>query len=123
MLFRSAEGNIDVRCNTADVCGSSLEAVGSVSVKSRNTMKVAPTAALYPNPARETVAVHIDNADATHPVTVRLCDGYGRPCAEQTSTGATSLQFSTAQLSAGLYFVHILQGRQVLSRQQLRIEK
>ena len=54
---------------------------------------------------------------------MRLFDGHGQPRAEQTSTGATSLQFSTAQLPAGLYFVHILRGRQMLSRQQSQIEK
>ncbi|GAB3861244.1 hypothetical protein GCM10028822_40420 [Hymenobacter terrigena] len=85
--------------------------------------RAAPTATLYPNPARETVDVHVENADAVHPVTVRLYDGYGRPRAEQTSTGAASVRLATDKLPAGLYFVHILRGKEVLSRQQLRIEK
>ena len=80
------------------------------------------TAALYPNPAKETVDVHIENASPDAPVTVRLFDGYGRPHAEQTSTGAASVRLATDKLPAGLYFVHILRGREVLSRQQLRIE-
>ena len=86
---------------------------------------VAPTATLYPNPARETVDVHLEQADASAaaPVTVRLFDGYGRARAERTSHGETTVRLPTEALPAGLYFVHILRGRQVLSRQQLRIEK
>ena len=83
----------------------------------------APIATLYPNPAKETVDVHIENADATQPVTVRLFDGYGQPRAEQVSTGAATVRLKTDHLPAGLYFVHILRGSKVLSRQQLRIEK
>ncbi len=88
-----------------------------------NCTSARSTAALYPNPARETVDVHVENADAAHPVTVRLFDSYGQPRAEQTSTGAATVRLKTDQLPAGLYFVHILRGQQVLSRQQLRIEK
>ena len=86
---------------------------------------VAPTATLYPNPARETVDVHLEQADASAaaPVTVRLFDGYGRARAERTSHGETTVRLPTEALPAGLYFVHILRGRQVLSRQQLRIGK
>lgn len=54
---------------------------------------------------------------------MRLFDAYGQPRAEQTSRGETTLRLSTAQLPTGLYFVHILRGREVLSRQQLQIEK
>jgi len=82
-----------------------------------------PTAALYPNPARETVDVHVDNASAAQPVTVRLFDSYGQLRAEQTSTAAATVRLKTDQLPTGLYFVHILRGKAVLSRQQLRIEK
>ena len=83
-----------------------------------------PTATLYPNPAKEMVDVHIENAaDATHPIIVRLFDSYGRPRVEQTSIGAASVRLTTDKLPAGLYFVHILRGQEVLSRQQLRIEK
>lgn len=81
------------------------------------------TASLYPNPARETVDVHIENASAAAPVTVRLFDSYGQPRTEQTSHGETTLRLNTEKLPTGLYFVHILRGQQVLSRQQLRIEK
>lgn len=88
----------------------------------RSAGPVMPTATLYPNPAKETVDVHVDNADAAHPVTVRLFDAYGRPRAEQISSGA-AVRLATDKLPAGLYFVHILRGKEVLSRQQLRIEK
>ena len=81
------------------------------------------TASLYPNPAKETVDVHIENASAAAPVTVRLFDSYGQPRTEQTSHGETTLRLNTEKLPTGLYFVHILRGQQVLSRQQLRIEK
>ena len=110
-------GNINLQVTNS--CGTTTGGTGV----DQTGCRPAPNAALYPNPARETVAVRVDNADAAHPVTVRLFDGHDQPRAEQTSNGATSLQFSTAQLPAGLYFVHILRGRQVLSRQQLQIEK
>jgi hypothetical protein len=83
----------------------------------------APIASLYPNPAKETVDVHIDNASAAAPVTVRLFDSYEQARTEQTSHGETTLRLNTGKLPTGLYFVHILRGREVLSRQQLRIEK
>lgn len=105
-------------CGTSDV--SALEVYTPCGDPGR---PAAPTATLYPNPARETVDVHVENASAAHPVTVRLFDGYGRPRAEQTSTGAASVRLATDKLPAGLYFVHVLRGREVLSRQQLRIEK
>ncbi len=92
-------------------------------LKTGNRAASPHTAALYPNPARETVDVQVTNATAAHPVTVRLFDGYGRPRAEQTSTGAASVRLATDKLPAGLYFVHVLRGAEVLSRQQLRIEK
>ncbi|MDO7850735.1 T9SS type A sorting domain-containing protein [Hymenobacter convexus] len=82
-----------------------------------------PSATLYPNPARETVDVHVENADAAHPVTVRLFDSYGRPCAEQASRGEATLRLNTDKLPAGLYYVHLLQGGKVVKREQLQIEK
>ena len=82
-----------------------------------------PTAALYPNPARETVDVQTTGASAAQPVTVRLFDALGQPRAEQRSTGEAQVRLSTDKLPAGLYFVHILRGKEVISRQQLRIEK
>ena len=110
---------MNVTCTGTDECGQQV--TGSVSIVVGNAFR--STAALYPNPAKETVDVHVENATAAHPVTVRLFDGYGRPCAEQTSTGAASVRLATDKLPAGLYFVHILRGQQVLSRQQLRVEK
>ena len=112
-------GYLNVTCTGTDECGQQV--TGSVSIAVGNAFR--STAALYPNPAKETVDVHVENASAAHPVTVRLFDGYGRPRAEQTSTGAASVRLATDKLPAGLYFVHILRGQQVLSRQQLRVEK
>lgn len=88
----------------------------------RATKDAVSKATLYPNPAKETVDVHLENADAA-PVTVRLFDSYGQARTEQTSHGETTLRLNTEKLPTGLYFVHILRGQQVLSRQQLRIEK
>ncbi|MDO7885950.1 T9SS type A sorting domain-containing protein [Hymenobacter cheonanensis] len=84
------------------------------------------TATLYPNPAREAVEVHLSpgsaaSASAKNPITVRLFDGQGRPRAEQQSHGEQVLRLKTDKLPAGLYFVHIMRGQQVLSRQQLKI--
>jgi hypothetical protein len=126
---------LDVSVASPATCGGStpIEGFYSQDYYTRNGLEncpqylsrnaAAPTATLYPNPAKETVDVHVENADAAHPVTVRLFDGYGRARAEQTSTGAASVRLTTDKLPAGLYFVHILRGREVLSRQQLRIEK
>ena len=66
---------------------------------------------------------HIDNPGAAQPVTVRLFDGYGQLRAEQVSRGEATLRLKTDQLPAGLYFVHLLRGSQVIKREQLRIEK
>lgn len=96
---------------------------GNFCPQFRSATSPPSTAQLYPNPARETVDVHTEGASAASPVTVRLFDGYGQPRAEQTSTGAATVRLKTDQLPAGLYFVHILRGTEVLSRQQLRIEK
>lgn len=82
--------------------------------------------ALYPNPATNSVAVHLSQATTTKakaaPVTVRLFDAYGQPRAEQTSHGEAVLHLSTQQLPAGLYFVHLVRNGAVLARQQLKIE-
>jgi len=69
------------------------------------------------------VDVHIENVDTAQPITVRLFDSLGQPRAEQTSVGQETVRLRTAELPAGFYFVHILRGKEVLSRQQLRIEK
>ncbi len=94
--------------------------------------------ALYPNPAREMLDVHLTPASApapslaptnapapngaSAPITVRLFDAQGRARAEQVSQGEATLRLLTAKLPAGLYFVHITRGPQVLIRQQLKIE-
>ena len=81
------------------------------------------TATLYPNPAQSTVDIHLENADVTQPITVRLFDGYGQLRAEQTSASQTMMRLRIAHLPAGLYFVHILRGQEVISRQQLEVTK
>lgn len=109
----------DITLQVSNACGTTT---GGTSID-QTGCRPAPTAALYPNPARETVDVHVTNATPAAPVTVRLFDAYGRPRAEQTSTGQETVRLKTDQLPAGLYFVHLLRGPEVLSRQQLRIEK
>ena len=106
-------------CNTT---GNRPSATRTGECRPRARADAGTTATLYPNPAKETVDVHLENADAA-PVTVRLFDSYGQPRTEQTSHGETTLRLNTEKLPTGLYFVHILRGQQVLSRQQLRIEK
>jgi len=109
----------DITLQVSNACGTTT---GGTSID-QTGCRPAPTAALYPNPARETVDVHVTNATPAAPVTVRLFDAYGRPRAEQTSTGQETVRLKTDQFPAGLYFVHLLRGTEVLSRQQLRIEK
>jgi hypothetical protein len=129
----SATGTYIVRSKTAGSSGTltltATNLCGSTSstrtVYTPNCRSAAPaaTAALYPNPARETVDVHTSDASPGQPITVRLFDAYGRPRAEARSTGQPTVRLATDRLPAGLYFVHILRGTEVLSRQQLRIEK
>ncbi|MDQ2770917.1 MAG: T9SS type A sorting domain-containing protein, partial [Bacteroidota bacterium] len=87
-----------------------LTATNNCGAASRNNSVSYPqcaglsaTATLYPNPANETVDVHIDNPEAAQPVTVRLFDGYGQLRAEQVSRGEATLRLKTDQLPAGLY--------------------
>ena len=116
-------GQVHVTLDVSNGCGTGTEqAMLDVTVLN-NCISPKSTAALYPNPAKESVDVHVENASATQPVTVRLFDSLGQPRAEQTSTGATSVRLKTDHLPAGLYFVHILRGKEILSRQQLQIEK
>lgn len=81
------------------------------------------TATLAPNPAREGVDVHIEHADPAQPLTVRLFDSYGQLRAEQTATNQKLLHLRTDKLPAGLYFVQLLQGQQVLQRLPLQVDK
>lgn len=95
---------------------------GSFCEQLRVASSPQPTATLYPNPADKSVDVYITNAtESTTPYTVRLFDSYGRQRAEQVSKGEKAIRLKTDHLPAGLYFVHILQGTQVLSREQLKI--
>ena len=115
-------GYLTVTRTGQDICGQTV--TGEVVINVGAGYRPAPpTATLYPNPARETVDVHIDHADPAHPVTVRLFDSLGQARAEQASAGQESVRLHTDKLPAGLYFVHIMRGKEVLSRQQLRIEK
>ena len=125
-------GQVTVALKGTNVCTGAVLTSATVSKTGPATgnrvcppQRPAPTAALYlyPNPAHATVDVHVENATPAAPVTVRLFDAYGRPRAEQTSTGPETVRLKTDQLPAGLYFVHLLRGTEVLSRQQLRIEK
>ncbi|WP_196294730.1 T9SS type A sorting domain-containing protein [Hymenobacter ruricola] len=116
-------GHIEITATNG--CGTSdISALNVITPCGDNGLQAARSATLYPNPARETVDVHIEDADAARPVTVRLYDATGRPRAEQASRGAeTTLRLHTEKLPAGLYFVHILRGGQVVKREQLQIEK
>lgn len=122
IVFRGV-GPVHITMDVESDCVPKHEVSLDVTVEDNCMSASRSTAALYPNPAKETVDVHIDNATAAQPVTVRLFDSHGQARAEQTSTGAASARLATDKLPAGLYFVQILRGQKVLSRQQLRIEK
>ncbi|GAB3574070.1 T9SS type A sorting domain-containing protein [Hymenobacter daeguensis] len=117
-LIFNGPGQVYVTMDIHNDCGDS-QAMLYVTVQDCPARKA--TVTLYPNPARETVDVHIENASAATPFTVRLFDGYGRACAEQTSRGEATLRLNTEKLPAGLYFVHLLQGGKVVKREQLQI--
>ena len=113
-----------IALTAANSCGTSGTRTLTVTTPCGSGMRaVAARATLYPNPATSSVDVHLDNADAAHPVTVRLFDGYGRPCAEQASRGEATLRLRTGHLPAGLYYVHLLQGGRVVKREPLQLEK
>ncbi len=111
-------GRIEITANNN--CGTSTISALNVTTPCGDNQFAAT---LYPNPATESVDVHIENADIAQSIIVRLFDNLGRPRAEQTSAGQEIVHLRTAELPAGFYFVHILRGNEVLSRQQLRIEK
>jgi hypothetical protein len=110
-----------------DACGSYTSNpafyYGAPANCAERTAQPLAAATLYPNPAREAVEVHVENADISQPLTVRVFDALGQPRAEQTKAGVETLTLNTEKLPAGLYFLHVLRGKEVLSRQQLRIEK
>jgi cellulose biosynthesis protein BcsQ len=82
----------------------------------------APAATIYPNPAHESLYVHLENVDTARPTAVRLFDGQGRLALEQSSKGDATIKVKVNKLPPGLYFVHVLRGSEVLTRQQLRLE-
>ena len=90
---------------------------------------------LTPNPATDEVVVQPDSAPATTSAraaaaspgapagiaTVRVYDSYGRLRLEKSGHGAASLRLRVDTLPAGLYVVHVLHGRNQVSRQQLQL--
>ena len=105
----------------ANDCGAGGRSAGVT--RTGGCVRTGGRAALYPNPATASVDVQTTDATPTNPITVQLFDAYGRPCAEGRSTGAAQVRLPTEALPAGLYFVHLLRGSEVISRQQLRVEK
>ncbi|MDO7887508.1 T9SS type A sorting domain-containing protein [Hymenobacter cheonanensis] len=81
-----------------------------------------PTVSIYPNPAHESVYVHLENVDTARHTTVRLFDSQGRLALELSSKGEATIKVKVNKLLPGLYFVHVLRGSDVLTRQQLRLE-
>ena len=81
-----------------------------------------PTVSIYPNPAHESLYVRLENVDTARPTTVRLFDGQGRLALEQSSKGDATIKVKVNKLLPGLYFVHVLRGSEVLTRQQLRLQ-
>ena len=80
------------------------------------------TASVYPNPASESVYVRLENADVSRPTTVRLFDSQGQLRLEHTTKGETTIKLKVNKLPSGIYFVHVLRGSDIITRQQLRIE-
>jgi hypothetical protein len=120
---------LTVTVSTSSSCGGTIQAVytqdyytlGCPSYRTAQPGTPAPVATLYLNPATSSVDVHVDDANAARPVTVRLFDSYGRPCAEQASRGERRL--NTEKLPAGLYYVHLVQDGKVVKREQLKVVK
>ncbi|GAA4031862.1 hypothetical protein GCM10022409_15150 [Hymenobacter glaciei] len=51
----------------------------------------------------------------------QVCDSYGRLRLEHAGHGTASLRLRVDKLPAGLYVVHVLHGRNQVSRQQLQL--
>ena len=82
-----------------------------------------PAAGAYPNPATTALTVNRPaTAAATGPLTVRLYDAMSQERAGGT-LAADAATLNTAALPAGIYYLHILDGKQVLHREQIRIER
>ena len=130
--FEYVGNSVSVALRGTDACTGAVYTSNTVTARrpikgspcmNRSSASAQPTIFLYPNPARESVDVHVENVDAVQYITVRLFDSLGRLRVERMSAGQGTIQLLTAQLPAGLYFVHILHGQEVLGRQQLRLEK
>lgn len=80
------------------------------------------TASIYPNPAHESVYVHLENANVSQPTTVRLFDSQGQLRLEQVSKGEATIALKVNSLLPGIYLVHVLRSNKVITRQQLQIE-
>lgn len=82
---------------------------------------------LYPNPATDEVLIQAsregsERSQNAAPTTIQVHDSYGKLRLEQTGAGASTMRLRTHKLPAGLYFLTILHGKEVMSRQQLQIE-
>ena len=97
--------------------------------------------AIYPNPASDYVDVTSEDpiatasaakstgSTATGPAgstsisAIRLFDSYGKLRSDQSGQEAASVRLRLNGLPAGFYVLHVLHGQEVISRQQLRIER
>ena len=86
------------------------------------TASASVTASIYPNPVHESLYVDLENADTSRPTTIRFFDSKGQLCLEQNSTNAATIKLKVNKLLPGIYFVYVLRGSDVITRQQLSIE-
>jgi len=120
----------------ANGCGTSTNSGGYVSFACPQAYLV------YPNPAADELTVEPTGgpeanantpaarkpeaaamAESTGISAVRIYDNYGQLRLEQAGNEAKTVRLRVNSLPAGFYVVHILRGGQVMSRQQLKIER
>ncbi|TGE21270.1 T9SS type A sorting domain-containing protein [Hymenobacter aquaticus] len=85
----------------------------------RGTKKDEVVVSTYPNPVQDRLTVQRPVVTSA-PLTVRLYDSYSREQLSKQLTGA-ALQLDTRRLAPGIYFLHVLDGKKVLSREQIQV--
>ncbi len=94
-----------------------------VTVQQTDT-EPAPNSANAKTTQSKSAATAADDNDSSSGITaVRFYDSYGQLRLEQAGHEAHTVHLRVSQLPAGFYVVHILQGEEVVSRQQFQITR
>ncbi len=113
-------GTVTVRASNG--CGV---AIGSVYVAFDACRVALPPPTAYPNPADASLTVERplddDPANDHDPLSVRLLDAMSQVRGSATLTDAPQT-LDTSALPAGIYYLHIADGTQVVTREQIQIE-